>query len=284
MSNVRRLPGPIADLWDWQRLGLCRGRDSAQFFHPDGERGSSRSRREAKAKAVCRACPVRAECAAHALAVREPYGVWGGFSEAERLRLLAVGWEDLADRHHGRVDVGRLEARLGRPPQVAVPHRSAGGRRRPPRTGQLPDAVDAALVAFASNAVTARRVRATVHDGHGGPLLARRPRRCASRSRRRAPAAPGCSVCVCAGRRRSPAPRRRCSPGRGVPPPATTAARCRSTTVPASVGRLPRAVVDPHLHLRRPRGAAPTPRRPPSTGPAVAPSPGRAACRCATAS
>ena len=43
MSNVRRLPGPIADLWDWQRLGACRGRDSAQFFHPDGERGSSRS-------------------------------------------------------------------------------------------------------------------------------------------------------------------------------------------------------------------------------------------------
>ena len=63
MSNVRRLPGPIADLWDWQRLGLCRGRDSAQFFHPDGERGSSRNRREAKAKTMCGACPVRAECA-----------------------------------------------------------------------------------------------------------------------------------------------------------------------------------------------------------------------------
>jgi WhiB family transcriptional regulator, redox-sensing transcriptional regulator len=64
---------------------------------------------------------VRAECAAHALAVREPYGVWGGFSEAERLRLLAVGWEDLADRHHGRVDLARLDARLGRPHKSAVP-------------------------------------------------------------------------------------------------------------------------------------------------------------------
>ena len=121
MSNVRRLPGPIADLWDWQRLGLCRGRDSAQFFHPDGERGSSRNRREAKAKSMCGACPVRAECAAHALAVKEPYGVWGGFSEAERLRLLAVGWEDLADRTHGRVDLTRLEARLGRPHKSTVP-------------------------------------------------------------------------------------------------------------------------------------------------------------------
>jgi WhiB family transcriptional regulator, redox-sensing transcriptional regulator len=121
MSNVRRLPGPIADIWDWQRLGACRGRDSAQFFHPDGERGSSRSRREAKAKVVCAACPVRAQCAAHALSVREPYGVWGGFSESERLRLLAVGWEDLADRHQARVDVSRLEARLGRPHKAVIP-------------------------------------------------------------------------------------------------------------------------------------------------------------------
>ncbi len=112
MTNVTRLPGPIADIWDWQRLGLCRGRDSAQFFHPDGERGASRGRREAAAKAVCRGCPVRAECAAHALATREPYGVWGGFTEGERLRLLATGWDDCADRTRTRVDVPRLESRL----------------------------------------------------------------------------------------------------------------------------------------------------------------------------
>ena len=54
MSNVSRLPGPSADVWDWQRNGACRGRDSAQFFHPDGERGASRLRREIAAKAVCR--------------------------------------------------------------------------------------------------------------------------------------------------------------------------------------------------------------------------------------
>jgi WhiB family redox-sensing transcriptional regulator len=113
MTNVARLPGPIADIWDWQRMGLCRGRDSAQFFHPDGERGASRGRRETAAKQLCHSCPVRAECAAHALATREPYGVWGGFTEAERLRLLATGWEDAADRQRARVDVGRLEARIG---------------------------------------------------------------------------------------------------------------------------------------------------------------------------
>ncbi|HEY2791560.1 MAG TPA: WhiB family transcriptional regulator [Micromonosporaceae bacterium] len=112
MSNVRRLPGPLADVWDWQMDGLCRGRDSAQFFHPDGERGSARSRRESAAKALCRACPVRPECAAAALASREPYGVWGGFTETERLRLLSIGWQDASQRYRRRVDVGQLEAKL----------------------------------------------------------------------------------------------------------------------------------------------------------------------------
>jgi WhiB family transcriptional regulator, redox-sensing transcriptional regulator len=119
MTNVARLPGPIADVWDWQLLGSCRGQDSARFFHPDGERGASRGRRENAAKAVCQSCPVRAECAAHALTTREPYGVWGGFTEAERLRLLASGWEDAADRRRTRVDVSRLERRLGMHPVPA---------------------------------------------------------------------------------------------------------------------------------------------------------------------
>jgi WhiB family transcriptional regulator, redox-sensing transcriptional regulator len=114
MSNVRRLPGPNADVWDWQMDGLCRGRDSGQFFHPDGERGSARARRELAAKALCRSCPVRPECAAQSLTAREPYGVWGGFTETERLRLLAIGWQDAWQRYRRRVDVIKLEAKLRR--------------------------------------------------------------------------------------------------------------------------------------------------------------------------
>ncbi|HSV67243.1 MAG TPA: WhiB family transcriptional regulator [Mycobacteriales bacterium] len=89
MADTRRLPGPIADLWDWQMRGSCRSRDSRLFFHPEGERGSSRAAREAAAKAVCKSCPVIADCLRHALAAREPYGVWGGLSEAERAEVLA---------------------------------------------------------------------------------------------------------------------------------------------------------------------------------------------------
>jgi WhiB family redox-sensing transcriptional regulator len=112
MADIRRLPGTNTDRWDWQLAGNCRGLDSAMFFHPDGERGPSRTRRERAAKAVCGTCPVRAQCAAHALAVHEPYGVWGGLSESERQRLIDDGWEDLADRRRHRVDLRRLEARL----------------------------------------------------------------------------------------------------------------------------------------------------------------------------
>lgn len=117
MTTARRLPSPLADLWDWQRHGACRGRDSAQFFHPDGERGLSRLRREAAAKVVCSGCPVRPECAAYALSTREPYGVWGGFTEAERLRLIEAGWDDLVNHRLGKADVRRLEQRLVSPPR-----------------------------------------------------------------------------------------------------------------------------------------------------------------------
>lgn len=84
MADLRRLPSPRADAWEWQLLGACRGTDGELFFHPENERGAARSRREAAAKAVCRRCPVLARCRQHALSVREPYGVWGGLSEAER--------------------------------------------------------------------------------------------------------------------------------------------------------------------------------------------------------
>ena len=53
-------------------------------------RGEARETRETAAKAVCAACPVRTQCLEHALAVREPYGVWGGLSEHEAGRLIAA--------------------------------------------------------------------------------------------------------------------------------------------------------------------------------------------------
>jgi WhiB family transcriptional regulator, redox-sensing transcriptional regulator len=91
MADISRLPGPTADLWDWQLRGACRVVPTEAFFHPEGERGGARVMRDQAAKAVCATCPVLAECARHALAVHEPYGVWGGMSEDEREAILRSG-------------------------------------------------------------------------------------------------------------------------------------------------------------------------------------------------
>jgi WhiB family transcriptional regulator, redox-sensing transcriptional regulator len=74
----------VADIWEWQLQGACREADPRLFFHTEGERGSARRGRDDAARAVCASCPVIEECRRHALAVREPYGVWGGLSEDDR--------------------------------------------------------------------------------------------------------------------------------------------------------------------------------------------------------
>jgi len=89
MAEVSRLPGPVADLWEWQLDGACRSESPDVFFHPEGERGPARRNRDSAAKAVCLGCPVLESCRQHALQVREPYGVWGAMTEDERERTYA---------------------------------------------------------------------------------------------------------------------------------------------------------------------------------------------------
>lgn len=91
MTTICRLPGPNADLWDWQLEGSCRGESPEKFFHPEGERGPSRRNRDDAAKALCLSCPVLQPCRKQALQVREPYGVWGGLTENEREAIHLSG-------------------------------------------------------------------------------------------------------------------------------------------------------------------------------------------------
>jgi WhiB family transcriptional regulator, redox-sensing transcriptional regulator len=83
-----RLPVVAPLRLEWQDHAACRGEDATFFFGPDKERPRDRARREAVAKNICAACPVRAACLRHAMSVPEMYGVWGGLSEDER-RLAA---------------------------------------------------------------------------------------------------------------------------------------------------------------------------------------------------
>ncbi len=69
--------------------------------------------RQREARQLCRGCPVRTECLAHALDQRIEFGVWGGMTERERRALLrnrpdVRSWADLlADARDAHYAAGR---------------------------------------------------------------------------------------------------------------------------------------------------------------------------------
>lgn len=71
----------------WRERAACRGEDPDLFFPERGERPTA-------AQAICRGCPVRAECLEHAdtyEASGQEHGVWGGLSATDRRSLVRRG-------------------------------------------------------------------------------------------------------------------------------------------------------------------------------------------------
>lgn len=66
---------------DWMAYGLCHETDPEVFFEQGHD---TRPGWERQAKRICAGCPVRQECLDYALEHEEPFGVWGGLTEAER--------------------------------------------------------------------------------------------------------------------------------------------------------------------------------------------------------
>ncbi len=65
---------------DWAASAACRASRPDALFVKGAEQN--------RAKQMCAACPVRAECLAEALDDRIEWGVWGGMTERERRALL----------------------------------------------------------------------------------------------------------------------------------------------------------------------------------------------------
>ena len=68
--------------YGWRSEALCRDTDPELFF-PIGTTGAALVQIE-HARAVCRQCPVQADCLDFALTTNQDSGIWGGTSEEER--------------------------------------------------------------------------------------------------------------------------------------------------------------------------------------------------------
>ncbi|MBB4854075.1 WhiB family redox-sensing transcriptional regulator [Mycobacteroides chelonae] len=69
---------------EWQVKAICRGMSTDIFYHAESQRGAIRKQYEVQAKQICNDCPVRRQCAAHAIRTDEPHGVWGAMTTRER--------------------------------------------------------------------------------------------------------------------------------------------------------------------------------------------------------
>ncbi len=85
MPGTRGTTSQAVHREEWLDAGACRSEDPELFF-PITASGPSTQQIEA-AKAVCQRCGVQRECLHYALDSHQSYGVWGGTSEAERLRM-----------------------------------------------------------------------------------------------------------------------------------------------------------------------------------------------------
>lgn len=76
-----------ARAWHWADDAACAGMDLGLFYGHDYERQEARTKREAKALAVCAGCPVRSACreAAVQYSPSKQYGVQGGLTAEERV-------------------------------------------------------------------------------------------------------------------------------------------------------------------------------------------------------
>ncbi len=117
---------------NWRHRARCRDQDPDTLF--------VQGARQRDVREVCKACPVRTECLAHALDNRIRFGVWGGMTERERRALLkrrpdVVSWSALLDAAR------RAALRPQEPASAPSPRRADGGgsdgpARRPGRTSR----------------------------------------------------------------------------------------------------------------------------------------------------
>jgi WhiB family redox-sensing transcriptional regulator len=114
-SPMTEISGLRLPLWEppgaWAESAACAQVDPDLWFPEQGQAAMTRA-----AKAICAACPVRAECLGYALRRGEVHGIWGGLDYTQRRQ-----WQ----RQHGIPGGGRCW-QCGTP----LPPPETGHRRR----------------------------------------------------------------------------------------------------------------------------------------------------------
>ncbi|GAA1275608.1 hypothetical protein GCM10009609_43290 [Pseudonocardia aurantiaca] len=111
----------------WRDFAACRNEEPDLFF-PIGTSGPALSQL-ARAKSICRGCPVAGKCLAWAQDTGQTAGVWGGLSEDERRRFRQGPSEGVVFARN-RVDLlvrpATRSAGAGSAPTRAVPSTTTG--------------------------------------------------------------------------------------------------------------------------------------------------------------
>jgi WhiB family redox-sensing transcriptional regulator len=68
--------------WSWRSVAACLGEDS-ELWYPISHKTRDSQLAIQQAKAICRSCPVQAEC----LAASDDWGIWAALTEDERRDL-----------------------------------------------------------------------------------------------------------------------------------------------------------------------------------------------------
>lgn len=74
-------------LGDWRDDAECLKIDKPVAERVNGFYPERSHAEAAKAKAVCKTCPVREACLAEAIANNEKFGIWGGMDTLERTKM-----------------------------------------------------------------------------------------------------------------------------------------------------------------------------------------------------
>jgi WhiB family transcriptional regulator, redox-sensing transcriptional regulator len=119
------VPFTAGSTFDWRHSARCRDDDPETLFVQGAQQRDARE--------VCKACPVRTECLAHALDNRIRFGVWGGMTERERKALLkrrpdVISWAAL-------LESARRAALASPPADPDAPGRSRRATQAQPDSG-----------------------------------------------------------------------------------------------------------------------------------------------------